>query len=149
MAGGFVTNTRQLLLQYFAAKGGITQPSVWAIALHTSNPGDSPTGFTGEVVTTGGTLYARVAINAIGGSSPAWNDATNASPSVLANLNVITFPTAGASWGTVTHFSVCSSTTVGSGNMIAYGALTGSVAVGIGVTASFAVGALTLTMDHT
>lgn len=147
MAGGIVTTTRQLLLQYFGGKASLTQPAAWFISLHTANPGDSTTG--ASEVSTSGTAYARAAINAIGGSNPNWRDATSASPSVLSNEDIVSYATAtGAGFGTVTHFGIHTHVS-NAAAMIAYGALTGSVAVGVGVTASFAVDALTLTMDHT
>lgn len=63
----------------------------------------------------------------------------------IANDGAITFPTASASWGTVTHFGVFDASTAG--NLLYWGALTTSKAVGSGDTASFAVGELDVTLD--
>ena len=56
----------------------------------------------------------------------------------------VTFPTASASWGTVTHFAVWDAST--SGNMLFHGALTASKTIDSGDTASFAATTLALTM---
>jgi hypothetical protein len=147
MAGGIVIATRQLLMQYFGGKASLTQPSAWWVSLHTANPGDATAG--ASEVSTSGTAYARQQVLNIGNAGAGrWVDATSASPTVLTNNAIIAYTAAtGAGFGTVTHFGVWDASTAG--NMIAYGALTGSVAVGVGVTASFAASALTLTMDHT
>jgi hypothetical protein len=63
----------------------------------------------------------------------------------MSNDVAITFPTASASWGTVTHFGVFDASTAG--NLLYWGALSVSKAVGSGDTASFAIGELDVTLD--
>jgi hypothetical protein len=57
----------------------------------------------------------------------------------------VTFPTASASWGTVTHFGLFDAASAG--NMLRWGALTTSKTVGNGDTPSFGIGTLVLTED--
>ena len=101
------------------------------------------------------TIFARTPVGATG-----WQAATTANPSVKANANVLTsaaasgaasnaaaisFPTATASWGTVTHYALFDAAS--SGNMLRWAALTASKTIGSGDTASFAIGALQMTED--
>ena len=63
---------------------------------------------------------------------------------VMSNTAAITFTTATAAWGTVTHFAVMDALTVG--NVIFHGALTATRAVGDGDTAQFNAGQLQITI---
>lgn len=108
-----------------------TTPITPWIALFTTAPTDS----TGGTEVTGGS-YARVS------SAGKW--ATPSAGSVATNA-AVTFPTASASWGTVTSFAVMTASSGGS--ILMWGTLTTSKAVNNGDTASFASGALTLTED--
>jgi hypothetical protein len=85
---------------------------------------------------TGGS-YARVTTGASD-----WNTASAGSTS---NAAAITFPTASASWGTVTHFALMDAAT--GGNMLRWAALGTSKAVGNGDTATFPAGSLVFTED--
>lgn len=106
------------------------------VGLWTATLSDSSTGSTaGEV---SGGSYARVAVNASGGGSPAWSAV---SAGATSNANAITFPTASGSWGTVTYAGVLDASTTG--NLLLYGAVT-SQAVASGDTVSFASTALSL-----
>lgn len=92
-------------------------PATVYVALFTSDPGEAGS-LAGEV---SGGSYARqtVAFSAIVASS-----------GTTSNGALITFPTATASWGTVTHIGVVDAST--SGNVLYYGALTSSKTVGSG-----------------
>lgn len=86
-----------------------------------------------------GGAYARVAVT---------NNTTNfppASGGTKANGEVITFPEATASWGTLDTVFIADSPT--GGNVLAYGSLTVAKAVGVGDTPKFNAGALTITLD--
>jgi hypothetical protein len=63
-----------------------------------------------------------------------------ASSGATQNTNAIAFGTATESWGTVDYFAVYDAASAG--NMLGYGALTQSKAIGSGDTASFAAGDL-------
>jgi hypothetical protein len=91
-------------------------------------------------VSTAGTAYARVAIVANLTNFPA---ATGSNPASKSNGAVFTFPTATAAWGTILSAYLCDSA---SGGSILYGAdLTASKTIQTGDTATYAVGALTIT----
>lgn len=119
------------LLNHMHGKTAYTMPTVY-IALFTAAPSDAG----GGTEATGG-AYARVAT-----TGATWNAAASGSAS---NASAITFPTASASWGTVTHFAEMDAATAG--NMLRWAALTTSKAIGSGDTASFAAGALVDTED--
>jgi hypothetical protein len=86
-----------------------------------------------------GGSYARIDSNGL------WAAPVSGSPSSVANNATITFPTASGSWGTVVAFALYDA--VSGGNRYAWGDLTVNKAVGSGDTASYASGALVLTLD--
>lgn len=106
------------------------------VGLWTTTLTDASTGSTGTEVSGGS--YARVAVNASGGGSPAWSAVSGGATS---NANTISFTTASGSWGTVTYAAVLDASSTG--NMLMYGAVT-SQAVASGDTVSFASTALSL-----
>lgn len=118
---------------------GLDATNLW-VALFTVTPTDSTTGT--EV--TGGS-YARVAVVRTGAG---WDAASGASPGTTQNTGAITFATATADWGVVTGFGVCLSLAGAlSTDLVYWGALTASKTVSNGDTASFAIGALSVTQD--
>lgn len=106
-----------------------TYAGLWTTTLVDASTGSSGTECSGG-------SYARVLINVTGGASPAW--AAVASGAVE-NANAISFPTASASWGTVTYGAVLDASSAG--NMLFFGAVP-SNAVATGDTPSLAAGAL-------
>ena len=110
-------------------------PAVY-IGLFTAAPTDAG----GGTEVTGGS-YARVQIAQADAS---WA-APSGSPSVTSNSGAVTFVTATASWGTVTHFGIFDA--VSGGTLIDWAILTSSQVIGSGATASFAGAALTITED--
>jgi hypothetical protein len=114
------------LLDHALAVGAFTMPTAIDVSLHTASPTD-----TGSVAAeVSGGLYARQAVTfgaAVGGTS--------------SNTGIVTFPTATAPWGTVTHIGLHNNT---GGTMLYYGALTTSKVVDTGDTVSFAASALTV-----
>ena len=127
---GFTTYTQQKVLDHIHGNGAFTAPTPY-VGLFTAAPSDAG----GGTEVSGGS-YARVNANTSFGS---------ASGTAIANDGAITFPTASASWGTVTHFGVFDASTAG--NLLYWGALSVSKAVGSGDTASFAIGELDVTLD--
>lgn len=105
------------------------------VGLSTANPTD-----TGSLVSecTGGS-YARVAIT---NNKTTWSISSAGS---LSNAITITFPTATASWGTVTYFFIADASTAG--NVVAYGALSAAKTIDTGDTALFNIGDLTINLD--
>jgi hypothetical protein len=121
------------VIDHTNGKTAYTMPSVF-VGLLTAAPTDT----TGGTEATGGS-YARKSTAAAD-----WN-AASGNPGSATNANAITFVTATGSWGTVTHFALYDASTAG--NMLRWGALGTSKAIGTGDTASFAAGALTVTED--
>jgi len=123
-----------------------TAPSLTYLGLWTSTLDDSSTGDSaGEV---SGGSYARTSQVDVGGKNndpTLWPTATGAAVGTKSNGIPITFPTASASWGTITHFAICDALT--SGNILYWGALTTSKVIDSGDTASFSAGALVVTED--
>lgn len=116
--------------------GGTTNPTNWHVALYTAAPNEDGTG--GTEVTTG-TAYARQTM-----ANTDWAAAVAGQPSTVSNGNAVTFPQATGSWGTVTHFGLCSSDIEGTADVQIWGALDTSKVVDNGDTVSFAVSALTI-----
>jgi len=127
---GFTTFLQQELLDHIGGNGGYTAPTPY-VGLFTAAPSDAG----GGTEVTGGS-YARVNANTSFGA---------ASGTTMSNDAAITFTTATASWGTVTHFGIFDASTAG--NLLIWGALGTSKAVGSGDTASFAIGELDITLD--
>lgn len=119
------------VLDHINGKSSFTMPTAY-VALFTAAPSDAG----GGTEVSGGS-YARVAT-----SGATWSAASGGS---AANAAAISFPTASASWGTVTHYALFDASS--SGNMLRWAALTASKTIGSGDTASFAIGALQMTED--
>lgn len=109
------------------------------IALHTADPGEAGNQLTSEATYTG---YARVAVARSGAG---WT-VSGTAPTQAANAAAVTFGLDTVGSETITHFSV-GLVTSGASVIVASGALTASLAVSPGITPSFAIGALTVTLD--
>ena len=118
------------VLNYVFTSTSVTRPTAWYLALFTSNPDEDASG---TEVSTSGTAYAR-------------QSATfTVSGNTASNSAAIEFPTATASYGTVTHVGVFDAST--GGNLIAYSALSTSKAVGTGDVFRVPAGDFDLTLD--
>ncbi len=104
-----------------------SSPATVYLALYTSNPGDDNSG-----TECSGTGYVR--------RSCAFSR-TNA---VASNTSAVEFPTAGGSWGTITHFGVLDASS--SGNLLYHGALTASKAIATGDIFRVPAGDLDITL---
>jgi len=129
--GSFSNYLENKVLDHVFKTTSFSVPSNVYVALSTADPTESG----GSIAEPSGNSYARTQCNV-------WNAASGGS---IANTSAITFPTATGSWGTITHFALFDAST--SGNMLAYGSLTASKAIGNGDTAQFAAGAITVTLD--
>jgi hypothetical protein len=110
------------------------------IALHTANPGAAGSQSTSEAAYTG---YARVAVTrAITGGFTQ----SGSSPTTISNTAAVTFPAATGGSETETYFSIGYQSS-GATKILAYGALTTSLAVSSGITPAFAPGQMTCTVD--
>jgi hypothetical protein len=109
------------------------------VALHTADPGEAGTQATSEAAYTG---YARVAV----ARSVAGFTVSGTAPTQVANAAVITFGTSTVGTPTITHFSV-GYESAGATKILVSGALNTSQVINIGGVNSFAIGALTATVD--
>lgn len=118
------------VLNYVFTSTSVTRPTAWYLALFTSNPAEDASG---TEVTTSGTAYAR-------------QSATfTVSGNTASNSAAIEFPTATASFGTVSHVGVFDAST--GGNLIAYSALDTSKAISTGDVFRVPSGDLDITLD--
>lgn len=115
---------------------GSSTAGVFYISLHTANPDETGSQNTSEAAYTS---YARVSVAR---STAGWSVASG----VADNDAAIAFPACTGSTATCTHFGVGSDSS-GAGNLFLWGALTSSLAVSSGITPSFAIGALDVTLD--
>jgi hypothetical protein len=117
-----------------------TVPTTLYVGLSTTTPSANGTGVTEP----SGGGYARVAVtNNTTNWAPAGTQPSTGQQQI--NNTAITFPSATASWGTVTYVVIYDAPT--GGNLLAFGALTTSQTINSGDTASFAAGALTITLQ--
>jgi hypothetical protein len=103
------------VLNYVFTTSSVTRPTAWYLALFTSNPAEDASG---TEVSTSGTAYTRKAVTFTVSGNTASNSAE------------IEFPTATASFGTVTHVGVFTAST--SGTLVAYAALSASKTIDTG-----------------
>jgi len=118
------------VLNYVFTTTSVTRPTAWYLALFTSNPAEDASG---TEVSTSGTAYARQTA------------AFTVSGNLATNSGAIEFPTATASYGTVTHVGVFTAST--SGTLIAYAALSTSKAIDTGDVFRVPAGDLDITLD--
>lgn len=109
------------------------------IALHTATPGAGGKQNVNEAAYTG---YARVAVSRAIAAS--WTQ-TGSSPTTIANTAAVTFGLCTAGAETETFFSI-GYQSAGATKVLAFGALTASLAVSAGITPSFAIGQLACTV---
>ena len=113
---------------------GYAPPAVLYLALYTASPGEA--GAHTNEVSTSGTAYARQSVTFASAASGA--SATNAT---------VTFPTATANFGTITHVAVVDNDVEGAGNVLFYGAVTTSKTIETGDTFQVSSGNLTISLD--
>lgn len=127
------------IIDHILRNQAFTPPTTIYLALFTATTGLESNAPTAEVPTAGGTLYARqtCALDAASGGASA-------------NTSDITFPTAGADWGTITHWALvdhATNVTWGTNvNVLMHGAVTVSKAVNTGDTAKVTAGELDITV---
>lgn len=132
MAGLGQTQRQTLQNLLFRNTGTSPAAATLYVALYTTDPGVD--GASGTEVSGGS--YARKSVVAAD-----WNAPTAANPSVVSNVNAITFVTATGNWGTVTHFGIWRVSSSGTAaDYLGGSSLTASQVVNTGNTASFAGG---------
>lgn len=126
----FTNNLETELLDHVFAGNAFSSPSTLYVSLHTANPGE--TGSTTNEVS-GGAYARQTATFTVSG-----NTATTSA--------AIEFPTATASYGTVTHIGVHSAST-GTSGFLAYAALTDSKTIATGDVFRIPAGDIDITLD--
>ncbi|WP_052409536.1 phage tail fiber protein [Paraburkholderia oxyphila] len=117
------TTIEQAILKHFLGVAPWTMPTTVYVALFTTNP-TMPAG-TGGVEVTGGSYVRQPITWTVSGSGPA----------VASNTALVQFPTATASWGTVTGAGIYDAAT--GGNLIDGGPLQVSKVIGTGDVFAF------------
>jgi len=126
-------------LDFVFRNQAFSSPSTY-VGLTTATISNSDTG--SSVTEVSGGSYARKQVNANGGSSPTWDQASSA---VVDNTHAIEFVAATASWGTVTSFFVVDASSAG--NLLFYDNGVSDTAVASGETYTFQAGALDIEID--
>ena len=116
------------VLQYIFTTGSVTRPTAWHVALYTSAPNDS-----GGGTEVSGGAYARQSV------------AFTVSGNTATNSGAVEYPTATASYGTVSHVGVFDAAS--GGNLIAYAALSASKAIDTGDVFRIPAGDLDITLE--
>ena len=116
------------VLQYVFTTTSLTRPTAWYLALFTTDPGDAD----GGTEVSGG-AYARQSVT------------FTVSGDTASNSGAIEFPTATASYGTVSHVGIYTALT--GGTLIAHAALTTSKAIDTGDVFRVPDGDLDVTLD--
>ena len=116
------------ILDHVFAGNAYSAPATIYIGLHTSNPDEDDSGT--EV---SGGSYARQSM------------AFSVSGNTASNSAAVEFPTATASWGTVSHVGLYDASTAG--NLLAYAALTASKTIDSGDVFRVPSGDLDITLD--
>lgn len=119
------------LLDAVLSNVAYVSPATVYVALYTVAPTATTPGT--EVDTAGGTLYDRVAAT----FDPASGGSTS-------NSGAITFPVAGAGWGTVVAAAICASAVPGTDDALYFGNLGTQKIVGVGDQLNFAISALSV-----
>jgi hypothetical protein len=116
------------ILNWAFNASSVTRPTSWYIGLFTSDPGEAQGG-----TELSGSGYARQAAT----FTVSGNAATTS--------NVIEYPSATGSWGTITHIAVYDALT--GGNQIAYAALTTSKTIDTADILRIPAGDIDITLD--
>jgi hypothetical protein len=122
MANNMTTFLADKLLNHTLRNTAYVQPATVYVSLHTSNPGKAGS----HAAEVSGGSYTRTAVTF---GAPSTNGSYEETKNTL-----VTFPTATADWGTVTHIGIEDASTAG--NMLFYGPLTVSKTVQNGDTFS-------------
>ena len=118
------------ILDHVFGAAAYTAPGTMYLALFTSNPDEDASG---TEVSTSGTAYARQTV------------AFTVSGNTASNTGAVEYPTATATFGTVSHVGVMDAST--SGNLMAYAALTSSKTIATGDVFRVPAGDLDITLD--
>lgn len=124
----FTNDAETRTLQWLFTTGSPTRPTAWYIGLFTAAPGEAG----GGTEVSGGS-YVRMAVT------------FTVTGDLATNSAAVEWPTATASWGTITHIAVFDALTTG--NMLAYATLTAAKTIASGDVLRIPAGDLDITLD--
>ncbi len=124
----FTNDLETRVLQWALTNGSPTRPTAWYIGLFTAAPGE-----TGGGTEVSGGSYVRVAVT------------FTVSGNLATNSAAVEWPTATATWGTITDVAVFDADT--GGNMLVYASLTSSKTIASGDVLRIPAGDLDVTLD--
>lgn len=116
-----------LALTWLLTNGTATRPTAWYVGLHTADVTDAGSGT--EV---SGGSYAREAVT------------FSVTDDTASNTSTITFTTATANWGTISHIGIWDASS--GGNLLFHGAVTASKTIETGDSFQITSGSLTITL---
>lgn len=128
------------LLDHVWSNTAMTVSGTLYVGLATASMSDTTTGITVTEPSVSATAYARVSVT---NNLTNWPAAANGTKQ---NGTAINFPTATGNWGTVTDFFIADNV-YNTGQIMGWGVLTTSKTISSGDTASFAISAITITLD--
>lgn len=136
-----------ILNQWWGNATTVTSGTLF-VGLATSSITDATTGITVvEPPTVSGgnpTAYARVSVTNNATNFP---NATGTSPTTKNNGTAINYAVCTTNWGTVTDFFFADGAAVQTGHILGWGTLTTPKTISSGDSASFAINAITITLD--
>lgn len=124
----FTNDAETRTLQWLFTTGSPTRPTAWYIGLFTAAPGE-----TGGGTEVSGGSYVRMEVT------------LSVTGDTASNTAAVEWPTASASWGTVTHIAIFDALTVG--NMLSYATLTASKTIASGDVLRIPASSLTITLN--
>ena len=129
MSDALTDTFENLVLNWLLTSSSVTRPSAWYVGLYASGnqPSDSASG-----TELSGNAYARQSV------------AFSVTNNVASNSATLTFPTATASWGTITFAGIFDASS--GGNLIAYAQLGASKTIDTNDILQISASSLTLTL---
>lgn len=124
----FTNDLETRVLQWALTNGSPARPTAWYIGLFTAAPGETG----GGTEVSGGSYVRTAATFTVSG-----NLATTSA--------AVEFPTATASWGSITHAAIFDASTAG--NMLAYATLSAAKTIDTGDVLRFPAGDIDVTLD--
>lgn len=141
---GMTTYLANLLLDKMFRNQTYNQPATY-VALLDSAGADADTTITTAGKEAGGTNYARILVNKVGGDSPAWNTVASGATDNAAELAFSTVGSGG--WGTIVGMAIVDGGTLDAGNVLLYDNVNiTDQTPAVGDTIKFAAGALDISI---
>jgi hypothetical protein len=146
--GSFSDFLEAKLLNHVWGNTAMSVSGTMYVGLATASINDAITGITVvEPPTNSGgnpTAYARVAVT---NNTTNFPNATGTSPTTKNNGTAINFAQCSTNWGTCTDFFFADTPNVATGSILGWGTLTTAKTISSGDSASFAINAITITLD--